>query len=285
MSENEGASVEQFVQLGDVSLRVQTFGRRSDPAVLLIHGASASMLWWREELCAAIAARGRYVIRYDARDTGRSTSYPPGQPDYAASDLAADAVGILDALGVVAAHVVGMSMGVGIAIAVGVDHPDRVASLCLIGGSTGEPGLPPMSEAFVASTSSEPDLGDTDSIVEHIVSAQRACVGGSPYFDERWIRMLAVEDVARSTSIASALANHYLVDFDAPRNGGVEDLRVPTLVVHGEVDPVFPLPHGEALRDAVPGAQLLVLAQAGHDIPPQVWPTFVDALVDHTAPR
>jgi pimeloyl-ACP methyl ester carboxylesterase len=275
-------SVEQFVTRDDVSLRVQTFGRRSAPAILMIHGVSASMLWWQQELCEAIAARGRYVIRYDQRDTGRSTWYPPGHPPYALSDLVSDAVSILDDLGIQRAHVVGRSMGVAVAVALGVDHAERVSSLCLIGGTSGDPGLPPMSEAFIAETSAEPDLDDRDGVIEHIVSVLRAYAGASPYFDERWTRSLAVQDVARSMSIPSALANHFLIDFDAPTSGSISDLSAATLVVHGELDPVFPLPHGESLRDAVADARLLVLEGTGHDLPPQRWPVFIDALVQHT---
>ena len=118
---------EQLLPINGVELCVQTFGDDSDPTILLIHGASASMLWWEEELCERLAAGGRHVIRFDNRDTGRSTFSPPGAPDYAHSDLVADAVGILDALGVASAHVVGRSMSGGTALALAVDYPDRVS--------------------------------------------------------------------------------------------------------------------------------------------------------------
>ncbi|MFD5826518.1 alpha/beta fold hydrolase [Lentzea sp. NPDC060358] len=260
-----------------VELCVQTFGDPSDPAVLLIHGACASMLWWEEELCVAIASRGRFVIRYDNRDTGLSTAYPPGQPGYALSDLVSDAVGVLDGLGVARAHVVGRSMSGAIALGLGVDHPDRVASLTFVCTTTGDPALPPMSPEFLEASSVR-----SPSEVENIVAVLRAYAGASPYFDEDAVRRLAVEDVARTVNVESAMTNHFLMEFDAP-GGGFGDLTAPALVVHGSLDPVYPLAHGEALRDAVPGASLLVLEGAGHDVPRPLWPVFVDALARHTA--
>ncbi|MFD4669159.1 alpha/beta fold hydrolase [Lentzea sp. NPDC058450] len=261
-----------------VELCVETFGSSADPAVLLIHGACASMLWWETELCASLAARGRYVIRYDNRDTGLSVSYPPGSPGYALSDLVLDAVGILDALGVERAHVVGRSMSGAIALALGVEHAARVASLTFVATTTGDPGLPEMTPEFLEASSAE-----ASSDVENIVSALRAYAGASPYFDEAAVRALAVEDVARTVNIQSAMTNHFCMEFDAPRGGGFGDVVAPTLVVHGAIDPVYPLAHGEALRDAVPGASLLVLDSVGHDLPRAVWPLFVDALVVHTS--
>ena len=103
-----------------------------DPAVLLIDGAAASMLWWDAGLCARIAACGRFVIRYDQRDTGRSTAYPPGRPGYSNTDLARDAIGILDALTISRAHVVCRSMSGGLGLILGVDHPSRVATLTFV---------------------------------------------------------------------------------------------------------------------------------------------------------
>ncbi|MET9230230.1 alpha/beta hydrolase [Lentzea sp. NPDC003310] len=266
------------MDVNGVELGVETFGSPDDPAVLLIHGACASMLWWEAELCTALAARGRFVIRYDNRDTGVSVSYPPGEPGYALSDLVLDAVGILDALGVQRAHVVGRSMSGAIALGLGVDHADRVASLTFVATTTGDPSLPPMTEEFLAASAQE-----SSSEVESIVSALRAYAGASPYFDEDAVRALAVEDVARTVNVASAMTNHFCIEFDGPRGGGFGDVVAPTLVVHGAIDPVYPLEHGEALRDAVPGASLLVLESVGHDLPRPVWPLFVDALIAHTS--
>ncbi|MET1072380.1 MAG: alpha/beta fold hydrolase, partial [Umezawaea sp.] len=142
---------ERLLRVNGVELCVETFGAPGDPAVLLVAGAAASMLWWEAELCRRIAARGRFVIRYDHRDTGRSTSYPPGRPGYAFTDLTADALGVLSAFGVERGHLVCQSMFGGIGLIAGVDHPDRVASLVFLSSSTGGPDLPPPSDGLPAS--------------------------------------------------------------------------------------------------------------------------------------
>lgn len=270
-------TTETLYDVNDVTLCAQTFGDPADPAILLIHGASASMLWWEEELCRRIAGRGRFVIRYDQRDTGRSTAFPVGEPGYGLRDLAADAVALLDALGVDRAHVVGRSMSGGVALVLAVDHPDRVCSLTLVSTTTGE--LPMGDLSFP----DEPDLADHAAVIDYVVEAVRAYAGASPHFDEDVVRALATQDVARARDIAATLVNHFAMDFSGPDRGGFADIRMPTLVVHGELDPAFPLAHGEALRDTIPGARLVVLPRSGHDVAPPVWDLFVDALTEVTA--
>lgn len=269
---------EQIIPIDDdVHLCVQTFGDPDDPAILLIHGASASMLWWEEELCERIAAGGRLVIRFDNRDTGRSTYWPAGKPGYAVSDLVADAVAILDALGVERAHVVGRSMAGGTALALAVDHPDRVASVTFVTTSSGEV------EMGHAEFPPEPDYSDEPQVVDYLVSSMAAYSGSSPHFDPDVTRALVVRDLARGGPVASTMRNHYLIDFDAPRSGGFADIAVPALVVQGEVDPVFTPPHGDALVEAIPDARLLVLPDTGHDVPRPTWPLFVSELLEHTS--
>jgi pimeloyl-ACP methyl ester carboxylesterase len=272
---------EKLVEINDVELCVETFGNPANPAVLFIDGASASMLWWEAELCEQIARGDRFVIRYDNRDTGRSTSYPPGKPGYKYTDLAADALGILDALNVERAHLVCRSMSGGVGVIIAVDHPDRVESLTLVSSSTGEDGLPPSSDAIANFALADPDPADSGAVVDFVVASVKAYSGGSPYFDEAAVRALVERDVARTRNIASTLVNHYAMTFDGP-SGGFGDITAPTLVVHGDHDPLLPLPHGQALRDAVPGATLLILEGAGHDLPRPLWDVFVPALIQHT---
>ncbi|MET8076872.1 alpha/beta fold hydrolase [Streptomyces sp. NPDC005303] len=271
---------EQLLEINGVELCTETFGDRADPAIVLVAGAAASMLWWDIELCARIAGHGRFVVRYDHRDTGRSTCCPPGRPDYTFTDLALDVLGIQDALRIDSAHVVCQSMFGGAGLILGVDHPDRVASLTFVSTSTGADALPPPSSELSMPT--EPDFSDAGAVVEYVVDGARAYAGGSPYFDETAIRALAELDVARARSYPSTLVNHFAIEPDGPASGGFGDIMAPTLVVHGDHDPLLPLPHGEALRDAVPGAELLVLKGAGHDLPRPVWDDFVPALVRHT---
>lgn len=276
-------SNQKIVEANGVDLCIETFGDAADPAVLLIHGASASMLWWEAGLCEKIAAGGRFVIRFDNRDTGRSVTYPPGQPGYSLRDLTEDALGILDVLGITRAHLVGQSMAGAIIALAGIDHPDRVASLTFVATSPGGPGLPPMSEEFVSYATESPDPTDPQAVVEYVTGLVRVQSGGSPYFDEGITRAIVDADVARAADIASTLINHFVMTFDAPENGGLGDITAPTLVVHGSRDPVFPLPHGEALRDQIPGAELLVLEQVGHELPEPLWDVFSAALIKHTA--
>ncbi|MGW1674089.1 alpha/beta fold hydrolase [Streptomyces sp. NPDC002324] len=278
---NHLSNGEKLFKINDVELCVETFGNSANPAVLLIDGASASMLWWETELCERIARGGRFVIRYDNRDTGRSTSYPPGRPGYAFTDLAGDALGILDALRVERAHVACRSMSGGIGLIIGVDHPDRVESLTFVSTSTGEDGLPPSSDDLTSSIPDNPDPTDSGAVVDFVVASAKACSGGSPYFDETATRVLVEQDVARTRDIAATLVNHYTMSF-AGSSRDFAAIKAPTLVVHGDHDPVCPLPHGHALHDAIPGAELLVLKGAGHDLPRPLWDTFVPALLQHT---
>ncbi|WP_416973700.1 alpha/beta fold hydrolase [Streptomyces sp. 4F14] len=278
---NHLSNGEKLIAINDAELCVETFGNPANPAVLLIDGAAASMLWWETELCERIAYGGRFVIRYDNRDTGRSTNYPPGRPGYAYTDLAGDALGILDALHVERAHVVCRSMSGGIGLILGVDHPDRVESLTFVSTSTGADGLPSPSDQLAGAVPAEPDPADSDAVVEYVVASAKAYSGGSPYFDETATRALVERDVARTRDIASTLVNHYAMLFEGSSRD-FASLKAPTLVVHGDHDPALPLPHGHALRDAVPGAELLVLEGAGHDLPKPLWDVFVPALLRHT---
>ena len=147
----------------------------------------------------------RYVIRYDHRDTGRSVSYEPGAPPYSLPDLAADAVGLLDAFGLARAHLVGRSMGGGIAMLAALDHPERVASLTLIGTSPGGADLPPMSRAFLAHTGhGAPDWSDRAAVTAHIMVQLRVYAGDSEHFDEATMREPVMREVDRTTNVASS---------------------------------------------------------------------------------
>lgn len=272
---------EHLYQLNGVELCVETFGDPAAPAILLIDGASASMLWWEAALCERIAAGGRFVIRYDNRDTGRSTCYPAGQATYTFADLATDAAGVLDAVGVASAHVVARSWGAGIGLALCLDRRERVRTLTLVSTSTAREGLPPPVDGFMRHVPPDPDPADHDAVVAYLVEWSRAIAGGSPYFDEAATRALVERDLARTRSVASMLVNPTTTD-DVPGHDFAE-VDVPTLVVHGDHDALLPLAHGEVLRDTIRGAELMVLPGAGHDMPNQVWDTFVAALLRHTS--
>lgn len=273
-----------MIGTGGVSLCAQSFGDPADDAVLLVMGMGASMVWWDDELCAALAAGGRFVVRYDHRDTGRSTAFPPGRPPYTGDDLVADAARVLDGFGLARAHVVGLSMGGALAQLLALDFPDRVASLTLMSTSPAGPAddlLPPTKAYTAFAASAAVDWDDRASIVEHVLAETRALSGAGRPFDAARIRALAERDVARAASPASA-RNHALLEGGGPWRHRLGAIAVPTLVIHGSADPLFPLGHGRALADEIPNARLLVLEGAGHVLDPADHDAVVRAIVDHT---
>jgi pimeloyl-ACP methyl ester carboxylesterase len=276
---------EKIVQANGVDVCVQTFGDRADSPILLIHGATTSMFGWEDEFCERLAAGSRFIMRYDHRDTGRSVSYEPGAPQYTLRDLVADAVGLLDAFDLESAHLVARSMGGQLAMLAALDYPHRIASLTLIGTSPGGSDLPPMSEAFLAYTggTENPDWSDREAVIDHVLGMLRVFSGGSGHFNEATLRDLVGHDVDRTANVASSQINHFAMDVGEPFRGRIGEIRAPTLVVHGEEDPVFPLGHALALEREIPGAELLVLEQTGHELPMAVWDVVVPAILRHTS--
>ena len=274
---------ELILSVNGVQLCAETFGERRDPAVLLIMGSAASMDWWEEELCELIAAGGRFVIRYDHRDTGRSVSYPPGEPGYTGSDLVRDALGILDALGVERAHLVGMSMGGAIAQVIALDHPQRAAALALISTSFADRGhsdLPGISEETAARLAiAQPEWADRGAVIDYLVELQTACASDSAPLEEKAVRRVAARMFDRTTDIEAALTNHDLIDPGDPPRRRLEEVAIPTVVIHGRDDPMFPFEHGRALVEAIPSAELLPLEGVGHELPRRSWDLVVPAIL------
>jgi pimeloyl-ACP methyl ester carboxylesterase len=279
-----------MIEANGVELCTQAFGNRADPPVLLIMGTGASMLWWDEDFCRMLADGGRFVIRYDHRDTGRSVAYEPGRPEYTGADLVADAVGVLDAYGVPAAHVVGVSAGGGFAQLLALGFPDRVLSLVLMSTTSALPGggeLPPPTEAFMRFvTAAAVDRADLESVVDYLVAYSRVLAGDERPFDETAARAFVRRDLERARNFAS-LQNHDLLaqGGDEERRGPLSSVSVPTLVIHGSADPMFPLEHGEALAAEIPGASLLTLPGAGHGLDRADLATVVGAILEHTSAR
>ncbi|MCW2848755.1 MAG: alpha/beta hydrolase [Marmoricola sp.] len=281
-----------MIPAGEAQLCVETFGRREDPALLLIGGATSSMDYWESDLCRRLAEAGRYVVRYDHRDTGQSTSSPVGEPGYTIDDLSDDVLRVLDGLGVGRAHLVGLSMGGGLAQGLAVSHPERVLSLTLVATTcaferVGTAPLPPP-EARVADTFSQstPDVdwSDEEAVVQGNVDALRPFAGS--LWDEDAVRAVSRVVVRRTRDMAASVSNHWVVigGDGEPDPHTMGEIDVPTLVLHGTEDPLLPLPHGEALAAEIRGATLLRLEGMGHEVPPrQLWDTVVPALVEHTA--
>lgn len=274
-----------MLHVNGVELCAETFGDARDPAILLIGGAAASMDWWDDALCERLAAGLRYVIRYDQRDTGASTTYPRGAPPYSGDDLVADATGLLDALGVARAHVAGLSMGGMLAQRLAVRHPDRVATLTLVATSPDGPGpapLPPPSGELSSEPVPDPDWPDRDAVIAHLVAEHRPYAG--KHWDEARMRAIATRVVARTPDIAANRTNHFAAAEGTPVRTRLGEITAPTLVVHGTADPLFPYAHAEALAREIPGARLLPLEGTGHEVPPPgVWDVLVPALLRHTS--
>jgi pimeloyl-ACP methyl ester carboxylesterase len=274
-----------MIEANGVELCAEAFGDPGDPPILLVTGAGASMLWWQEGFCRMLAAGGRFVIRYDHRDTGRSVTYETGHPAYTGADLVADSAGVLDAYGISAAHIVGSSAGGAFAQLLALDFPERVLSLVLISTSlavsTGR-GLPPPSEEFTRFAAAVAvDWSEAESVVEYLVEYSRVLAGGQRTFDEGALRDLARRDVERARDFAAARNHDLMVDGERAHKP-LSSISAPTLVVHGTADPLFPIEHGEALAEEIPGARLLRLEGAGHGVDRTDWEVIVKAILDHT---
>ena len=244
------------------------------------------MLWWEEGFCRMLADGGGFVIRYDHRDTGRSVTYEPGHPEYTGADLVADAVDVLDAYEIQSAHVVGVSAGGAFAQLLALGFPDRVLSLVLISTSPAKPvgrPLPPATERyreFLASA--EVDWSDQTSVIDYLTGYARMLAGSERPVDGASLRELIRRDVERARNIASS-ENHGLAAQGEVPSAPLSSISVPTLVIHGTADPMFPLEHGQALADEIPGARLLPLDGAGHGVERADWETIVRAVLGHTA--
>jgi pimeloyl-ACP methyl ester carboxylesterase len=281
---------EQIIHTNGVDLCFETFGKSTDPAILLIAGGACSMLFWEEAFCERLAAEGpRFVVRYDLRDTGRSTTYEPGASPYTLQDLSDDAVGLLDALKVTKAHLVGFSLGGGIGQRIALEYPDRVASLTLISSSpigafVGEPDLPTMSpENMTKFTNIVPSSwSDREAVVRFMVEQER--LGGSSLhpFDKERATARAYRVFDRAVNVQSMM-NHGQVAFNRWERERLGAIRTPVLVIHGTEDPLLPYSHGVAMEKEIPNARLFTLEETGYELPLRVWDVAVAEILKHSS--
>ena len=287
---------EQFATVGDLSLCYETFGDESDPALLLIMGLATQMLGWNEDFCRQLAERGFRVIRFDNRDVGRSSridSVPPPKPlelltrrikrvPYTLEDMADDAAGLLTALAIERAHVVGASMGGMIAQSLAARQPARVSSLVSIMSTTGNrfKGQPAFRvyPTFLA----RPPRTKEDS-VERIARLFKMI--GSPGFerDEEELRAMAALAWDRDSSRTGTARQLAAIIASGDRTPDVRRITAPTLVIHGAKDLLVRPSGGRATARAIPGARLLMIDGMGHDLPRGAWPRIVEGMVENAA--
>jgi pimeloyl-ACP methyl ester carboxylesterase len=288
------------VSANNIRIEYETFGDPSAPALLLIIGLGGQLIEWHEKFCRRLVERGHYVIRFDNRDAGLSTKFEQaglpnltemanavlrGEPitaPYSIADMADDAVGLLDALGIDKAHVCGMSMGGMIAQTVAVKHPGRVLSLISIYSTTGNPELPqPRPEAMEVLLTPPPS--ERDAYIEHTVNVFRTIAGSGFPFDREFHRNLAARSYDRAFYPQGATRQLMAIVSQENRKPALGSVTVPTLVIHGSDDPLVPVECGRDTADAIPGAELLIIEGMGHDLPPAgAWPRIVEAIAEHT---
>jgi pimeloyl-ACP methyl ester carboxylesterase len=282
------ASGEQIADLGEIELAYETFGDPSNPAMLLIMGLGAQMIFWPNELCEMLAERGFFVIRFDNRDVGRSTILTTKPPTFAElvsgqvtevpyrlEDLADDATHLLDHLGIDSAHIVGASMGGMIAQTFAIRHPGRTLTLTSIMSTTGDRSVGSPTQAAMAVLTTAPPT-DRDGYVEATIRG-RGVIGTQPP-DEARTRDLAERAFDRGYHPDGTARQIAAIAAGEDRTPHLRELNVPAVVIHGSEDPLITRSGGEATAAAIPGAELVILDGMGHDMPPAYVGRVADAI-------
>ena len=283
------------VTANGIRIAYDTFGDRSHPAILLIAGNGAQTLFWDAAFCEALVQNGLFVIRFDNRDAGLSTKFDAaGAPDimaaiqaamagnpveaaYSLDDMADDAVGLLDALGIEKAHICGASMGGMIAQALALRHPGHVLSLTSIMSCTGNPEVPQGKPEAIAAVVAPPPR-ERGAYVAHNMNVWRKIWSPGFPFEEERARTFLEQSFDRCYCPEGMARQNVAVIAGGNRKAALAAVRVPALVIHGTDDPLIPVEAGKDTAQAIPGARLLTIAGMGHDMPKGVWPEIVDAI-------
>jgi pimeloyl-ACP methyl ester carboxylesterase len=287
------------VRANGIDIEYQSFGRESDPLILLIMGFGAQLIFWPEPLCEGLTSKGFRVIRFDNRDVGKST-HLTGQPapdpralfaevmtgrsphvPYTLDDMADDVVGLMDALGVARAHIVGASMGGMIAQLTAINHPERTKSLVSIMSTTGRRDLPSGNPETLSVLFRPPNGTSREDLIAASILVQKALAGSGFPSSEAEFRARAERrtDYAPFDMDGVARQSAALI-VSQPRNEDLKALRCPVLVLHGADDPVIPASGGKDTAESIPGAKLVVIPGMGHDFPPALVPKFIEHIGD-----
>jgi pimeloyl-ACP methyl ester carboxylesterase len=282
------------VRSNGIELEYELIGDPADPALLLIMGLGAQLIDWPQEFCEQLAAQGFQVIRFDNRDAGLSTSLDElGTPDLAAvfggaraayllADFAADTAGLLDALGLDRAHVVGASLGGMIAQQFAIDHPDRVLSLCSIMSMTGDRAVGHPTPEAAAMLGRPPAASRAEAIANGVASSKVIGSPGFPTPGEELLRR-ATAKYDRAYRPLGTLRQYAAALSSPDRTEALHDVKAPTLVIHGEADPLINVSGGRATATAVPDADLVIIPGMGHDLPRACWPQIIEAVTRNAA--
>jgi len=286
------------VRVGSIEIVYDTFGKSTALPMLLVIGLGEQMIAWDEEFCSELAAQGYWVIRYDNRDAGLSTKLDEaGIPNipalvqaqmqgemietpYLLGDMADDAVGLLDALGVESAHVVGISMGGMIVQEIAIHRPERIRTMTSIMSSTGNAELPPAKPEAMALLTETAPTGRAD-FIEDSVRVARILNGTGFPIDEDRLRKKAGDIFDRGSSPAGMTRQLAAIIASGSRKEALKSVTVPTLVIHGDADPLVSVEAGIDTANAIPEAELLIIRGMGHGLPPSLWPQVVAAIVRH----
>jgi pimeloyl-ACP methyl ester carboxylesterase len=276
-----------------VELEYEVFGAAEAPTMVLVMGFSQQLLGWDPRLCAMLAGRGYRVVRFDNRDVGKSTHLAhAGFPDfmramggdrsaapYGIEDMADDLDALIVALGVPAAHVVGVSMGGFIVQEAAIRHPGHVLSMASIMSSTGDRSVGHSTPGALAVLFS-PAPAEREAVIDHAVTVWRV-IGSPKHFDEARIRMLSGQAWDRDHDAAGVARQAAAIVTQRDRTGDLGKVRAPTVVIHGAIDPLIHVSGGEATARAVPGARMVVVPEMAHDLAVANWSAIVDAIVDN----
>lgn len=286
------------VTANGIQIEYDTFGDSSFPALLLVAGNGAQIYFWDVEFCELLVKKGYFVIRFDNRDAGLSTKFEEaGIPDFPAAikalmegnpvesaysldDMADDAVGLLNALGIEKAHICGASMGGMIAQVIAYRHPKHVLSLTSIMSTTGNPDLPQAKPETIAAVLA-PTPAEREEYVEHMMNVWRKIWSPGFPFEETRARTFIEKSYDRSYYPQGAVRQNIALLANGDRRESLSTIAVPTLVIHGADDPLIPVEGGKDAARVIPKARVLIINGMGHDLPKGVWAEIADAISRH----